>query len=223
VTRRLALAGLAGPPVFALVLVALTAVEWDFLHGLDWSAGPFDDPAAPWPSVLALGDAGFVQVAAFVVLGVSTLAVATAVWRATRRRTGPALLAVAGLALMAMAFRIDYGSAHGGGPETWNGTVHAAAFTVAIPAVIAAMIALARQFPGDTRLRAYSWSSAAVAIAGLATALAGAGNLFLYLFFAVVLAWLATVAARTAGRLGYVSRGRGEGHRRKESSARPDS
>jgi hypothetical protein len=189
-TRRLALAGLAGPPLFAVAVVVLTAVEWDFLHELGWSAGPFDDPDAPWPSVLALGDAGFVQVAAFAVLGIST--------RVTRRRTGPVLLAVAGLALTAMAFRIDYGSAHGGGPETWNGTVHVAAFTVAIPAVIAAMIAVARQFPDDPRLRAYSWASAAVAIAGLAAALAGAGNLFLYLFFAVVLAWLALVAARTA-------------------------
>ena len=197
-TRRLALAGLAGPPLFAVAVVVLTAVEWDFLHELGWSAGPFDDPDAPWPSVLALGDAGFVQVVAFAVLGISTLAVATAVSRVTRRRTAPILLAVAGLALAAMAFRVDFGSAHGGGPETWNGTVHVAAFTVAIPAVIAAMIAVARQFPDDPRLRAYSWASAAVAIAGLVAALAGAGNLFLYLFFAVVLAWLALVAARTA-------------------------
>ena len=196
-TRRLALLGLVGPLLFALTLVVLTVVELDFLHSLRWSAAPFDDPDAPWPSVVALSDHGFALVAAFAVLGVSTVALAAGVARTTGRKAGPILLAVAGLAFAAMAFRVDYGSALGGGPETWNGTLHAAAFTIAIPAVLAAMIALGTQV---SALRAPSWAGAAVALGGLVAALAGGGTLFLYVFFGVVVAWLVLVAAWTYGR-----------------------
>jgi hypothetical protein len=34
-TRRLALAGLYGPLLFALLVVILTAIEWDFLHSIN--------------------------------------------------------------------------------------------------------------------------------------------------------------------------------------------
>ena len=196
-TRRLALAGLVGPPLFALTVFVLTVVELDFLHELGWTAGPFEAPDAPWPSVVALGDFGVVLVAAFAVLGASTVALAVAVARTTGRRAGPIVLAVAGLAFAGMAFRVDYGSAFGGGPETWNGTLHAAAFTVAILAVLAAMIAIGLQL---RELRTPSWAAAAAALVGLVAALAGGGNLFLYVFFAAVLTWLELVAAWAYGR-----------------------
>jgi Protein of unknown function (DUF998) len=200
-TRRLALAGLLGPPVFAAIVVVVTAIEWDFLHRIGWTAGLFDDPEPPWPSSTALGRYGFLQILNFIVLGVAVLALAVALFRLlnVRRKIGASLLLVLGVALLGSAFRTDYGSVGGGGPETWNGTVHAAAFTVLVPAAFASMLALAVQFRRDERWRSlsrYSVAAAIVALGSIVAYLAGGGNLFFYIFLAVVLGWLDLVSAR---------------------------
>jgi Protein of unknown function (DUF998) len=200
-TRRLALGGLIGPPVFAVVVVIVTAIEWDFLHRIGWSAGLFDNPDPPWPSSTALGDYGFLQILNFVQLGASVLALAVALRRLldVRRRIGPNLLFVLGVAFVASAIRADYGMVGGGGPDTWNGTVHAAAFTVLVPASFLSMLVLAAQFRRDERWRslsAYSLVAGVVALASIVASLAGGGNLFFYIFLAAVLGWLGLVAAR---------------------------
>ncbi len=51
-----AVAGMAGPALFAAMLLALTALQYDFLLGIGWR--PLRDPAGTWPSVLALGPYG---------------------------------------------------------------------------------------------------------------------------------------------------------------------
>jgi len=58
-TRRLAVAGLVVRLLFAAVVVLVTALEWDLLHDLAWSASPVENPDPPWPSSTALGDCGF--------------------------------------------------------------------------------------------------------------------------------------------------------------------
>jgi hypothetical protein len=199
-TRRLALTGLVGPPVFAALIVLATAIEWDFLHDLCWSAGPFDTPDTPWPSSAARGDSGFLVVAAFFVLGVSVVAAAVALYRLLeRRKTGPVLLALVGTGALAAAVRTDESSAGGGGPETWSGTVHAAGFTVLVFAVLPAMLVLAAQFRHVPSLRGLSRISlvaAAGALVCLVAFLPGGGIVFLFGFLAIVLAWLVVVAAR---------------------------
>ena len=202
-TRRLVLAGLVGPPLFAVVVVVVTALEWDFLHRVGWTAGLFDNPDPPWPSSTALGRYGFLQILNFILLGVSILALAAALFRLlnVRRKIGPSLLVVLGASLLASAFRADYGMVGGGGPNTWNGTAHAAAFTFLIPATFLSMLALAVQFRRDERWRSlslYSLLAAAVALASIVVSLAGGGNLFFYIFLATLLAWLSLVAARAS-------------------------
>src|SRR5918999_206890 len=61
-----ALAGIIGPAVFALVVVVLTLVQYDFMVGLGWH--PVRGSDVPWPSGLALGPLGWLQVANFVLL-----------------------------------------------------------------------------------------------------------------------------------------------------------
>jgi Protein of unknown function (DUF998) len=199
-TRRLALAGLVGPPLFAALTILVTAVEWDLLHDLGWSAAPFDQPDTPWPSSAALGDYGFLQVLAFLLLGVSVLALAAAlILLEVRRKIGTSLLVLLGAGLAASAIRTDYETATGAGPDTWNGVAHAAALTVVFPAALAAMVALGVQFRRDARWRRLSTPSlvgALVALASLVATLAGAGSLFLYVFLAIVLWWLVLVAAQ---------------------------
>jgi Protein of unknown function (DUF998) len=200
-TRKLALAGLAGPPLFAAIVVAVTAIEWGFLHDLGWSAAPFDTPDLPWPSSAALGDYGLLLVLGFLLLGVAIQALAVALFRLldVRWKVGPSLLALLAAGAACAAFRTDYGSAGGGGPETWNGVVHAVGFTILVPASIASMLALGVQFSRDEqwrRLSRYSLAAAGIALASVVAFLAGAGTLFFAVFLADVLAWLALGSAR---------------------------
>jgi MFS family permease len=200
-TRRLALVGLIGPVLFAALVVLVTAIEWDFLHDLGWNAAPFASPDVPWPSSAALGDSGALLVLGFLALGASILALAGALFRllGRRRRVGPALLVLLALGAVCTAFRTDYGSAGGGGPETWNGFVHALGFTILVVVSIPAMLVLGARFRRDKRWRQVAWYSfgaALIAVASLAGFLAGGGNLFFYAFLADVLAWLTLVAAR---------------------------
>jgi hypothetical protein len=200
-TRRLALVGLISPPLFAVLVLLVTAIEWDFLHDLGWNAAPFASPDVPWPSSAALGDSGALLVLGFLVLGASILALAGALFRLLerRRRVGPAVLVLLALGAVCTAFRTDYGSAGGGGPETWNGFVHALGFTILVVLSIPAMLVLGARFRRDERWRQtawYSFAAALIAVAGLAGFLAGGGNLFFYAFLADALAWLTLVAAR---------------------------
>jgi hypothetical protein len=202
-TRRLALAGLVGAPLFAALVFLVTALEWDFLHDLGWSAAPFDSPDPPWPSSAALGDWGFLLVLGFLLLGISVLALAVALFRLldARRKVWPILLAGAGAGagVGVAAFRTGYGSAGAGGPETWNGTVHAVGLTIFIPFVVLSMLVLAAQFRRDERWRPMSRHSliaGLVALASLVAFLAFQCSVFFWIFLAVLLAWLTLTSAR---------------------------
>ena len=200
-TRRLALAGLVGPPLFAAIVLVVTALEWDFLHDLGWSAAPFDNPDPPWPSSTALGDYGFLQILNFLLLGLSVLALAVALFRFldVRRKVGPSLLALTGAALCLSAIRADYGMVNGGGPDTWNGFMHALAFTILLPAALASIFVLAAQFRGDEQWRSlsrYSVIAGVLVLGGIVGTLAGGGSIFFWLFLAALLGWLMLVAAR---------------------------
>lgn len=200
-TERLALAGLAGPPLFAAIVLLVTALEWDFLHRFDWSAGPFDSPNAPWPSIAALGDYGLAVSLGFLLLGLSVLALAAALWLllAVRRKLGPGLLALCGLGFALAVIRTDTRTANGGGPATWNGSVHVVALTIFIPAAVVAMFALAAQFRRDERWRPLSGRSAFLgflALVALVAFLVSSANVFFWVYLAVVLAWLMVASAR---------------------------
>jgi hypothetical protein len=138
---------------------------------------------------------------AFLVLGASILALAFGLFRLFERgwKVGPVLLVVLAAGGLCAAFRTDYGSAGGGGPDTWNGFVHALGFTILVFVPILSMLVLAAQFRGDRRWRrlgAYSLAAFLIAVASLAAYLAGGGNMFFFTFLADVLGWLMLVSAR---------------------------
>ncbi len=62
-----ALAGMIGPAMFALIIVVLTLVQYDFMVQL--GRHPIRRSDVPWPSGLALGPLGGLQVANFVLFG----------------------------------------------------------------------------------------------------------------------------------------------------------
>lgn len=198
--RTLALPGLVAPPLFAAVVVIVTALEWDFLHRLDWSAGPFDSPDAPWPSIAALGDYGLLVSLAFLLLGLSVIALAVALLLllGVRRKLGPGLLLLSGVGAALAVIRTDYRTAYGGGPDTWNGTVNAIAYSIFVPAAVVSILALAAQFRRDERWRSLSRRSAVLGFLALASIIAflvSFANVFFWIYLALVLAWLMSVAA----------------------------
>jgi hypothetical protein len=62
-----AVAGVIGPLLFGTILLALSALQYDFMVGIGWR--PVADPAGAWPSGLALGPYGTAQIASFAVSG----------------------------------------------------------------------------------------------------------------------------------------------------------
>ncbi len=75
--------------------------------GIGWE--PIEDPAGAWPSGLALGPYGRVQVLGFFVSGLLLMVFAVGLHHgmAEGSKIGPALLFVAGAAMMLAAFKSD--------------------------------------------------------------------------------------------------------------------
>src|SRR5215212_1265736 len=98
-----------GPVLFGAVLLALTSLQYDFMLGIGWH--PLTDPAGSWPSGLALGHYGPVQVANFVASGLLltlfALGLHLGVTDGRGSPPGPALLFVAGVAMALMGVETD--------------------------------------------------------------------------------------------------------------------
>jgi hypothetical protein len=128
--RLAAVAGMIGPVLFVVVLLALTAIQYDFMIGIGWR--PLRDPAGAWPSGLALGPYGWAQNASFIVSGVLLMIFATGlhlgVTGGLGSRAGPGLLLVSGTAMALMGFETD--PIRRTGPRTLHGLVHDLAFVL---------------------------------------------------------------------------------------------
>lgn len=77
--RRMADAGMISPLVFGFTITVLTFLEYDFITGIGWT--PVENSNVPWPSVLALGPYGWLQVANFVFFGVFLIALTFGLYR----------------------------------------------------------------------------------------------------------------------------------------------
>jgi Protein of unknown function (DUF998) len=191
-----------GPILFGTVLIALTAIQYDFMRGLGWH--PLNDPTFDWPSGLALGKYGYVMTATFIICGLLIIALALRLKadlsRASRHRLKPAatsqagsvLLALSGLALSTLAFTTDPTIRNT--PATWHGILHDLSFVLLGLTLFPAMIVLGFAFRTDERWRdlsLYTWASLAFAIP--AFILKGAA---FYVFLSAVLAWYEVLAWR---------------------------
>jgi uncharacterized protein DUF998 len=171
--RHLALAGIVGPWLWALVVVLLTVVEYDTLLAFGWTPG--QDNGVNYPSSLALGRVGWLQMINFALLGASTIALAVGLYRVTppRRlaRAGPILLGVAGGGFVLSLFPTDHGPPDA--PTTWHGAIHNLAFVVAFVPLLLAFFFLAASFRGDPRWRGYEWLCPAIGLAAIASLVVG--------------------------------------------------
>ena len=202
---------LLGPILFAVVLVTLTIVQYDFMRGLGWH--PINDPTFDWPSGLALGKYGIMMTATFIISGLLIAALAlrlkadlkpspalapgasvnqTQGRPAGTSKAGSTLLALSGLALAGLAFTTDptirdY-------PATWHGPLHDLSFVLLGLTLFPAMIVLGFAFRNNEswrNLSIYTWLTLAFAIP--AFVLKGAA---FYVFLFAILVWCEVIAIR---------------------------
>ena len=190
--RRAALAGMAGPILFASVLVTLTALQYDFLVGIGWE--PLRDPSGAWPSGLSLGPYGWVQDLDFAVSGLLLAVFALGLHRGLTggSRAGPTLLFVAGTAMALLAFETD--PMDRAGPRTLHGSIHDAAFVLFVLALVPALFLLWRRMREDPRWRGHARCTLATAL--IASACLVLPGVAYYLFLAAVLAWFEVTAVK---------------------------
>jgi hypothetical protein len=130
------------------------------------------DPGRHPISLLALGDAGWIQIADFVVTGSLYVAAAVGLRRVGLGKWGPLLIGGFGVGLiLAGVFVTDpgagfpVGAPEGRGEVSWHGVLHEVGFGVAQLSWTVAAVAFARRYSGGRR-----WAIIATIVAALAVA-----------------------------------------------------
>jgi hypothetical protein len=188
--RIAAIAGAVAPFVFLLGTVGISWLEEDFMERLGWEV---------WPSGLALGPDGWLQIVNFIVLGVLLVAFALAVRGVPAQnrwvRLAPVLLALAGVAAMLLAFKTDPPDRD----ATWHGIVHGAAYFTWLVSIVVSYPFTWWRLRGHALWRQARWPSVLAVLLFPPVLLLpdseAAGN---YIFFAAALTPLAVIALRTA-------------------------
>ena len=185
---------LIGPILFAVVLVTLTFVEYDFLLSLGWH--PINDPTFDWPSGLALGRFGWIMTATFIISGLIMTLFARRLFLdlkpSTVSKLGTTLMAFAGLFLATLALTTD--PTIRDTPATWHGQLHDLSFVLLGLTLFPAMVVLGFAFRADERwksLAVYTWGT--LALAGPAFFIKGAA---FYVFLFSILLWNELAALR---------------------------
>ncbi len=185
---------MVGPVALGGTICGLTLAQYSFLRGLRWH--PLYAPTTDWPSGLALGPYGWLMVVTFVgsglLLAIFAVGLHAAIGGGSERRSGAALLVVAGIAMMLLGFKID--PTYGDTPRTLHGAVHDAAFGVLGLSLVAALVVLSRQFARHPDWRGHARYTLVTGLL-VAPAFALKGLLF-YLFLANTLAWIEITAMR---------------------------
>jgi hypothetical protein len=164
--RAQGLSAIVAGPLFLAVIAVLTLVELDFMHGLGW--GFTRDDQVPWPSGLALGSYGAVQIANFVLAG-TLLALFVRGFRRELPATRSGRIAVVFLATIAVGiavsgFPTDRATAAGDAPNTWHGYLHVIAFVVVALSSLLAPIATAVALRRNPSWRGFPALSIAVVV-----------------------------------------------------------
>ena len=185
---------LLGPILFAVVLVSLTFIEYDFLISLGWH--PIQRPTFDWPSGLALGKYGYIMTATFIISGL--LMSLFGLWlksdliSSSTSQAASTLMVFAGLALAGLAFQTD--SPLRGYPATWHGRLHDLSFVLLGLTLFPSMILLGFAFREDERWKNLStYTFFTVALVAPAFFIKGAA---FYVFLLAVLVWNEVVAIR---------------------------
>ncbi len=188
------ISGLIGPLLFALVVITLTIIKFDFLLSLGWH--PFYAPTFDWPSGLALGKYGWIMTATFIVSGLMMSLFASGLRLSLPRSRSTLIstfiLSLAGIALAGLAFTTD--PTIRSTPATWHGELHDLSFVLLGITLMPSILLLGFVFRNDgywKGLSLYTWITVALALPTFWFK----GAAF-YVFMLMVLAWSEVVAIR---------------------------
>lgn len=193
--RGAALAGMVGAAVFAVVVIFLTLAQYGFMLELGWEPLGFSD--VPWPSSLALGPLGWLQVLNFAFFGLTMIFFALGLHRGVASSgslswAAPALLVVAGVALVLAAFKTDPPVMQG--PQTWHGAIHLVAFLLLVVSFLLSLFFWWRRLGRDPRWRSYARYTLITAFLFIVLLFASIWQWGFYLFLANVLIWVELMA-----------------------------
>ena len=185
-------AGIIGPILFGIVLLALTILEYEFLLSLGWRPlQPLD-----WPSGLALGPYGWIMTLTFLLSGLMMTLFAYGLRLGLPRSRWTSLstwlLAIAGLGLVGLTFTTD--PTIRTTPHTWHGLLHDSSFVVLGLTFMPAMILLGfvfRKDPHWENLATYTWATVALAVPTF-----WLKGLAFYVFLLAALTWCEVIAIR---------------------------
>lgn len=184
-----ALAGIAGPILFAVVVTGLTIAEYDFMRSLGWNPlGPVID----WPSGLAMGPYGWLMTLAFFITGALMALFAYGLKLALHDGLATTLLILAGFAMMFLIFTSD--PTIGRTQYTWHGFLHDAFFVVLGVTMMPGMLLLGRVFQkheGWKNLALYTWATLAFVVPTF-----WLKGVAFYVFLLAILTWSVVVALR---------------------------
>lgn len=189
-------AGVVAPLLLLLVLVMVTVAEWSLLRESGWSLRRQNEVG--WPSILTLGNFGWVVAATFLVCGLLTVTFATALYRLlpdSLARAGAGLIGLAGAALALVAF---YPDPPGSEVRSWHGQIHDYVYPlIPLSGIAAAAIftwSLWHQ-PGWTAQGRIALTVLAVVTPALLLTGAGAiGQFARFVLFGTLIVWLEVLA-----------------------------
>jgi len=184
-----ALAGIAGPILFAVVVTALTFAEAGFMRSIGWQ--PFGN-VLDWPSGLAMGPYGWLMTLNFFISGALMAFFAYGLRLALQEKFATTLLMLAGVAMMGLVFTTD--PTIRSYPKTWHGILHDSFFAVLGVLLMLGMLLLGRVFQKRERwatLAVYTWATLALVIPTF-----WLKGMAFYLFLLGILTWSVVVAVR---------------------------
>jgi hypothetical membrane protein len=193
--RNAALAGMIGPAIFVLIVIVLTVAQYGFMRGLGWH--PIEGSGVPWPSGLALGPYGWLQVLNFILVGLLVIAFAIGLHRTMRGKAakiGTGFLMLAGVALVLLGFKTDP-ELVSTGPQTLSGWIHGLAFLLLTLSLLLAVFFMGWGLRKDPLWRSYGWYSLATGILFVVGSLIP-GQIGTYVFLTVILVWMFVMALR---------------------------
>ena len=183
---------LLGPIFFAIILVTLTIVQYDFMRGLGWH--PLNDPTFDWPSGLALGPYGIVMTATFIISGLLIAVLAIRLKADLESditsQAGSVLLVLSGLALASLAFTTD--PTIRSTPATWHGRIHDLSFVLLGLTLFPSMITLGfsfRQNEAWQKCSIYTWLTVILVVPSFILK-----GVFFYIFLFAILCWIEALA-----------------------------
>lgn len=189
-----ALTGVVAPAMFGAVIVFLTVAQYDFMTGLGWRPVG-DSSGVPWPSGLALGPLGALQVANFVLFGLALILFAVGLHRglAGDSKVGPALLAVVGVAMVLAGLKTDPDIS--GGPQSWHGLIHGIAYLLFVFSLLPSFFFLWWRMRKDPLWRGHGRYTLITGVVMVMLFLTP-WSLSFYFFLALMLAWVGVTALR---------------------------